>query len=296
MKHKINPLVDCVFKAILGKTQNKNLLIHFLNAVLEPEKGSLIQDVTITNPYNEREYIGDKMTVVDVKAVDESGKYYQVEVQLAMHPALTARILYTWSGIYHSQMQEGDLFKKLKPVISIWILNGILFDDVEEYHLPFAIYNLKHRLVLTDHLAIHLIQLPHWKFDGKIRNEKERWLYLFKNGQNIDTDDPPGILNTKEMRQVMQVIQGFSENQKNYLLYQSRLEANLLENTYIEGLKEALKEKEQALKDKRKAVKDKRKAVKEKEQALKEKEQMLKKVEALQLLLKKKGINLEEES
>jgi len=36
MKHKINPTVDCVFKAILGSEENKNLLIHFLNAVLEP--------------------------------------------------------------------------------------------------------------------------------------------------------------------------------------------------------------------------------------------------------------------
>ncbi|MCP4106860.1 MAG: hypothetical protein GY749_15195 [Desulfobacteraceae bacterium] len=30
------PTVDCVFKAILGKEENKNLLIHFLNAVPEP--------------------------------------------------------------------------------------------------------------------------------------------------------------------------------------------------------------------------------------------------------------------
>ena len=287
MKHKINPLVDCVFKAILGKTQNKNLLIHFLNAVLEPEKGSLIRDVTITNPYNEREFIGDKLTVVDLKAVDQKGKSYQIEVQLAMHPALIARILYTWSSIYHSQMKKGDRFNKLKPVISIWVLNGSLFDDVKEYHLPFAIYNLKRQLLMTDHLAIHLIQLPHWKFDGKIRNEKERWLYLFNNGENIDTDKLPEILNTPEMRQVMQVIEGFSENQKNYLLYQNRLEANLLENTYLYEIEEALKAKKQA-------VKEKELAVKEKELAVKEKEQVLDKLEALQLLLKKKGIDFEE--
>ena len=73
----------------------------------------------------------------------------------------------------------------------------------------------------------------------------------------------------------MQVLKEFSENQKSFLLYQSRLEANLLENTYIEGLKEALKEKEQALK---------------------EKERALIKLKDLQLLLKKKGIDLEEES
>jgi predicted transposase/invertase (TIGR01784 family) len=70
MKHKINPTVDCVFKAILGSEENKNLLIHFLNAVLEP--ASLIKEIVLNNPYNEREFVGDKLTVVDVKALDEN--------------------------------------------------------------------------------------------------------------------------------------------------------------------------------------------------------------------------------
>jgi predicted transposase/invertase (TIGR01784 family) len=105
VQHKINPLVDCVFKAILGKTQNKNLLIHFLNAVLEPEKGSLIRDVTITNPYNEREFIGDKLTVVDLKAVDQKGKSYQIEVQLAMHPELMP-VFYTHGAAFITHKWE----------------------------------------------------------------------------------------------------------------------------------------------------------------------------------------------
>ena len=48
MKHKINPTVDCVFKAILGSEENKNLLIHFLNAVLEPD--SKIKEIVLNNP------------------------------------------------------------------------------------------------------------------------------------------------------------------------------------------------------------------------------------------------------
>jgi len=48
--------------------------------VLEPEKGSLIRDVVIKNPYNEREFVGDKLTVVDLRATDERGNNYQIEV------------------------------------------------------------------------------------------------------------------------------------------------------------------------------------------------------------------------
>ncbi len=283
MKHKINPTVDCVFKAILGTDKNKKLLIHMLISRLEPKQGERIQDVTLLNPYNEREFIGDKLTIVDVKAIDESGKMYQIEIQLAMHTHWMPRILYTWSHLYHSQIQDGDNYQKLQPVISIWILNGILFEKVEECHLPFSVYNIKHQLILTDHLAIHLLQLPKWQSIAPIASEKERWLYLFKEGQNVDLDNPPSTLNTEEMRQVMKVLQRFSENETDYLLYQSRLDAVLKENTYITALKvkeQALKEKEMAVKDKEQQVaKVKEQAAKEKEMVVKEKEQALKEKE-----------------
>jgi hypothetical protein len=34
MKHHIDPKIDCVFKALLGAEDNRNLLVHFLNAIL----------------------------------------------------------------------------------------------------------------------------------------------------------------------------------------------------------------------------------------------------------------------
>jgi len=270
VRHKIDPLVDCVFKAILGTEENKNLLIHFLNAVLEPEKDAPIRDVIIKNPYNEKEFIGDKLTVVDVKATDEKGKNYQIEIQLAVHAALAPRILFTWSSIYHSQIQEGDDYRKLNPVILIWILNGNLFAETEAYHLRFSLYDKRNRLSLTDDLAIHILQLPKWRFDERIANEKERWLYMFKEGKNADTENPPEPLDTEEMRQAMAVLRRFSENERDYLLYQNRLDAILLHNTWLRELEDAQKEKEQAQK---------------------EKEQAEEKLRALLLLLKKKGID-----
>ena len=38
MRHPIDPKVDCVFKALLGAESNRDLLIHFLNAVLGAER------------------------------------------------------------------------------------------------------------------------------------------------------------------------------------------------------------------------------------------------------------------
>ncbi len=85
-------------------------------------------------------------------------------------------------------------------------------------------------------------------------------------------DNPPETLKTEEMRQVMNVLHRFSENQANYLLYQSRIEAVLKENTYLYDLEETRKEKEQAIKEKEQAIKEKEHERKEKERERKEKE------------------------
>ena len=76
------------------------------------------------------------------------------------------------------------------------------------------------------------------------------------------------------MRQVMQVLNRFSENEKDYHLYQSRLDAILKENTIISARDEAVKEKEAALRRKEKAEK---------------------KLNSFMALLKQKGIEIPDE-
>ncbi len=246
MKHKIDPSVDCVFKAILGNEKYKNLLIHFLNAVLEKPEQEKIEEISILNPYNEREFEKDKLSIADVKAKDETDNHYQVEMQAVVHPYLPPRMLHSWSSIYHSRLVKGENFSLLRPVTSIWILKESLFPETNKCHLPFVPWNEKHGIMLSSHLAIHVLQLPKWQVSSSGHSEKDRWLYLFKEGWNVDIENPPEILNTEEMRQVMGILKDFSENQKNYLLYQERLEAEYLRNTLTAGIEREREEKEKA--------------------------------------------------
>ncbi len=233
MKPNIDPKVDCVFKAILGKEEHKGLLIHFLNAVLQTECQARIQDVTLLNPYNDREFESDKLSVVDVKAQDSQGRIYQVEIQLALHPGLPARMLYTWSAMYHGLLGKGKDYTILKPVIAIWLLNESLFPALHAPHLAFEPLNREHGVALSDHFRIHLLQLPDWRLrEEEEYEELDRWMYLFTEGDTLDVDDPPVMLQTQEMREAMQVLQHFSENERDYLLYQSRLDAERVENTW----------------------------------------------------------------
>jgi hypothetical protein len=96
LKHLINPQIDCVFKAILGTEENEPLLISFLNGIVRPQ--SSIVSVEILNPYNEKEFVSDKLSIVDVKARDQQGRLFQVEIQMVVYPYLPARMLRNWNA------------------------------------------------------------------------------------------------------------------------------------------------------------------------------------------------------
>ena len=77
----IRPTVDFVFKLLFDDPRNADLLVHLLNSVLKPKHS--IQAVEILNPFDGKEFEGDKLSIVDVKARDSTGAWYVIEVQNA---------------------------------------------------------------------------------------------------------------------------------------------------------------------------------------------------------------------
>ena len=136
---------------------------------------------------------------------------------------------------------------------------------------------------MSDNIEIHLLQLPKWQ-SPQIETEKERWIYLFKEGKNVDVDTPPEVLHTDEMRQAMEVLNRFSENQDDYLLYQSRLDAILKENTLVSEMARVKRENEQVKREREQARK-------KEEQARKREEQVQAKLDSLLLHLKERGMD-----
>jgi predicted transposase/invertase (TIGR01784 family) len=126
VQYPIDPKVDCVFKALLGAERNRGLLIHFLNAILADELAVPIAEVEILDPYNEREYLDDKLSIVDVKARDSAGRFYQIEIQVLNVPDLPTRILYGWADLYSAQLRGGDGYDQLQPTYSIWLLDTVV--------------------------------------------------------------------------------------------------------------------------------------------------------------------------
>ena len=290
MKHSIDPRIDCVFKSLLGNESNRNLLVHFINATLATELVSPITGVEILNPYNEKEHLDDKLSIVDVKAKDERGRVYQIEIQLVYFGYLPARMLYTWSDVYSQQLQSGEKYYKLNPTYSIWLLaeNAIKHDD--QY-----IHRYKFRdeagIPLIEHGGIWVFELE--KFNSQvIDNEQARWLRFFKEGKQLnDENNLPDWMNTQEMKQAMNTLCQFSEKERNYFAYQARQDFLRQQGTILFEKDEALEQRDEALEREQVALAEKQIAL-AREQAALEREQAaeaaIAEVERLKALLAQK--------
>src|SRR5438067_2526323 len=102
----IDPKVDYVFKRLFGSEPDQPLPIHMLNAVLQPPPTQRVTALEILNPFNEKEALDDKLSVVDIKARDQSGRQFNVEMQLVPDTDFRQRILYYWARLHQQQLHE----------------------------------------------------------------------------------------------------------------------------------------------------------------------------------------------
>lgn len=81
--------------------------------------------------------------------------------------------------MYQQQLHAGADYASLKPTISICFVNSILFPEIAAYHLPFQLRTPNHAVVLTDDLAIHLMELPKFKKTvAELTEPLDIWLYF----------------------------------------------------------------------------------------------------------------------
>lgn len=223
MKHPIDPRVDCVFKALLGAEENRNLLIHFLNAFLGQELAEPLVWVEIQNPYNEKEFLSDKLSIVDVKAKDAHGRLYQIEIQLTNYGYLPERIIYNWADIYSQQLHSGQGYSELRPTYAIWLLAENLVTTVNDHYVSHYKMRNDQGHSFNQHGGIWLLELQKFHANA-IESDDQRWLKFFQEGEQLNDETLPDWMQTQEMRQAMSTLTTFSEKEHQYHQYQARQE------------------------------------------------------------------------
>ena len=114
---------DVAFRKIFGNENKKVILISFLNAVLALEGQSRVKEVTLLNPFQLPRIAGEKSSIIDVRATDEKGLTFIVEMQVAEPAGFDKRVLYYTSKDYAGQINSGEDYPLLRPVFFIGVLD-----------------------------------------------------------------------------------------------------------------------------------------------------------------------------
>ena len=180
----VDPKSDIAFKKIFGDAGKTEILISFLNAVLE--LASPIVSLTIASPYQVPRIQDLKETALDVKAVDSNGREFIVEMQVEGNELFGKRALYYLAKSYVGQIKKTEAYKALKPVYFIGILNFNMFDGDSYITRHILINQQTERQDLKD-FEFNFIELKKYnKQADELANIIDKWIFFIKNAENID--------------------------------------------------------------------------------------------------------------
>lgn len=177
---------DIAFRKIFGNENRKETLISFLNAILDFHNDQRIEQVTILNPYQLPKLKGGKVTIIDIKAVDQAGRTYIVEMQVGDIDGFEKRVLYYSSKSYSDQIKRADFYRDLRPVIFIGILD---FEQTEnkKYISRSQVRDIETGERTIKDIEFTFIELPKFKLElHELKTLTEKWVYFIKNAENLE--------------------------------------------------------------------------------------------------------------
>lgn len=184
----INPKTDFAFKKIFGSEQSKDILISFLNALLY-NGNSTIEDLEILNPYLAPQIRGIKDTYLDVKAKITGDKTVIIEMQVLNVEGFEKRILYNAAKAYSIQLDAGENYNLLNPVIALTITDFEMFTHWDKVISRFA---LKEQDYLVDYsiydIELVFVELPKFNKElSQLETITDKWIYFLKTARSLET-------------------------------------------------------------------------------------------------------------
>ena len=199
---------DIIFKYLFS---NREILKSFLEAFLN----KTIKRLKVKEQFNVKaKNFFEKACYLDIYAIIDNSNIVNLEMQRKEIDEYVQRIFIYHSALVISQVSRGEDYSKLKNIISINILDYILFEDIEKYHTVWRYReddNLEHLPLNSDEM--HFIELPKFRntvpdFDDKLN----QWLAY------IDETNPKWV---KEVMSKNKVINSANTMRKDFISNES---------------------------------------------------------------------------
>ena len=181
----INPFTDVGFKRIFGQEINKDLLIDFLNALLQGERQ--VQDIHFLDKELLPEFEKDRGLIYDIYCTDARGEQFIVEMQNKEHVNFRERTLYYLSQAVARQGERGADWKfELKAVYGVFFLNFRLTNLPRKLRTDIVLSDRDTHELFTDKMRFIFLELPSFtKEESECETDFERWIYVLKNMETL---------------------------------------------------------------------------------------------------------------
>ena len=248
---KYNPKIDLVFRKLFGSEENKDILISFINGVLEGNM--VIKDVTIKNPYNLSTYLSGKTSILDVKAVDENGIWYDIEMQMNDQTFYGKRALYYWSKVYTDQIDKAEEYRELEKTIGIHLLNFDYFKDDRYFRrVTLKDYETNEIYKKLDYADLYFIEMGKFHKDiSEVKTLLEKWVTFLNEAYSLEKGNIPESLNEKEIEKAVEQLEIMYFDKDEREIYEAERKirmdtkeemATAREKGLAKGIKEGLKQ------------------------------------------------------
>jgi len=187
-----DPRTGFVFKRIFGTVEHKALLIALLNHMLELVGERRIVDV---QHLSGEQHVGIpelKLSIVDVRCTDASGRRFVVEMQVLKVEGFEKRVVYNASKAYVMQLRNADEYPALCDVVGVTICNFNLWPEREDsgrYKVPM----LSRWRMQEQHsgapglpqVQYAFLELPKYAAGDAPEALIDRWAYFFREAKNL---------------------------------------------------------------------------------------------------------------
>ncbi|OAD18812.1 hypothetical protein THIOM_005584 [Candidatus Thiomargarita nelsonii] len=205
----VNLKNDLAFKKIFGNENKKEILISFLNAVLDLKGAFEIQTIHILNPYKMPHLVDLKESSLDVRATDKRGVTFIVEMQVEQKPFLRQRFSFYVAKAYSSQIERAVDYPKLNQVIFIGIFD---FNEFNNEHYLSRHQTLNCETLEQDlaEMEYNFIELPKFtKKESELKTILDKWIYFLKHAEDLEVV-PKHAKQTKVLKTAYEVADRFN--------------------------------------------------------------------------------------
>ena len=185
----IDPFTDFGFKKLFGEECNKDLLLDFLNELLNKKEGRIVK---LT--YLKSEQLGrseeDRKAVFDLHCENEKGERFIVEMQKTKQKFFKDRALYYSTFPIVEQAIQGDWNYELKAIYTVAILDFVFDEDMEDpdkYRYDVMLTDIDTYKIFYKKLTFTYLEMPKFnKSVDELETRFEKWMYVLKNLKRLD--------------------------------------------------------------------------------------------------------------